>query len=69
MLRIRARACISCQEYIIISPDDPKNQELIKIFDQNHRGHPLVILDLNEVKDRYKIFKSPRAQDSTETTE
>lgn len=29
----------------------------------------LVILDLNEVKDQYKIFKGPRAQDSTETTE
>ena len=51
---IRARACIKCQEYVNIEPDDPKNQEIIKHFEGNHRGHTLITLDLDELKGQYK---------------
>jgi len=54
VLRIRARACLGCREYVIVEPTDPKNQELIKIFDGNHRGHALITLDLDEVKGQFK---------------
>ena len=54
MLITRARACIKCREYVIIEPNDPENQELIKIFEGNHRGHNLVALDINEVKEQYQ---------------
>ena len=63
MLRIRARACIKCREYVIIHPNDPENQNLIKLFELNHKGHTLITLDLNEVKDQYKNF-----EDSDKTT-
>ena len=54
---IMARACIKCREYLIIEPNDPKNQELIKIFEGNHKGHNLVTLDLDEVKEQYTEIK------------
>jgi len=63
VLRIRARACIKCREYVIIHPNDPENQNLIKLFELNHKGHTLITLDLNEVKDQYKNF-----EDSDKTT-
>ena len=50
---VRARACIRCREYIIIRPIDPSYQELERVFEVDHRGHNLVTLDLNEVKDSY----------------
>lgn len=67
MLRIRARACIKCREYIIIETNDPKNQEFIKRFEGNHRGHTLIALDLDEVKGQYKNFEGVESQDITET--
>ena len=56
MLYIRARACIKCREYVIIHPDDPKNQEMIHIFEGKHRGHTLITLDLDEVKGQYTNY-------------
>ena len=60
MFKIRARACIKCREYVIIGPNDPKNQELIKTFDGNHRGHTLITLDIDEVKGQYNEFHIPK---------
>ncbi len=57
VLKIRVRACIKCQEYAHIYPNDPENQNLLKVFESNHRGHTLITLDLDEVKDQYKNFK------------
>ena len=54
---IMARACIKCREYVMIEPNDPKNQVLIKSFEDTHKGHNLVTLDLDEVKDQYKELK------------
>lgn len=52
---MRARACIRCREYILLHPEVP-NQMLERVFEKNHRGHNLVTLELDEVKDKYKIF-------------
>ena len=65
MLRIRARACIKCREYVNIHPNDPENQNLIKLFELNHKGHTLITLDLNEVKDQYKNFEIKEDSDKT----
>jgi len=53
---VRARACIKCREYIIIHVDESKNMENIKVFDGKHRGHTLITLDLDEVKDTYSVY-------------
>ncbi len=57
MKKIRARACIKCREYVKIQPDDPKNQERIKLFEKNHKGHTLITLEIDEVRDQYKEVK------------
>lgn len=57
MIKIRVCACIKCREYVKIQPDDPKNQELIKLFEGNHKGHTLITLDIDEVKDQYKELR------------
>jgi len=57
VLKIRARACIKCREYIIIHPNNPENQNLIRLFEVNHKGHTLITLDFNEVKDQYKKYE------------
>ena len=53
-IMVMARACIKCREYVIIEPNDPKNQISIKQFEGEHKGHNLVTLDLEEVKVQYK---------------
>jgi len=63
VLKIRARACIKCREYVNIYPNDPENQNLIKIFETNHLGHTLITLDLDEVKDQYKNFERKEDQE------
>ncbi len=66
MFKIRARACIKCREYVIIHPNNPENQTFIKLFEVNHKGHTLITLDLDEVKDQYKNFESK--EDSNKST-
>lgn len=56
-IMIMARACIKCREYVIIEPNDPKNQVSIKRFEGNHKGHNLVTLGLDEVEGTYKEFE------------
>ena len=55
---IMARACIKCREYVIIEPNNPKNQESIKVFEGNHKGHNLVSLNIDEIIGQYKEIKS-----------
>ncbi len=50
----------------MIHPNNPENQNLIKLFEGNHKGHTLITLDLDEVKDQYKNFESK--EDSDEST-
>ena len=52
--RGRARACIKCSEYAILSLNDPENQKFIKKFEQNHKGHTIITVDLSEIKDSYR---------------
>ena len=55
MLTTRVRACIKCREYIIIHPNNPANQVHVKKFNLIHTAHPLVTLDINEVKKQFKF--------------
>jgi len=61
---LRSRACIRCKKYVIIQPNDPNNQKLIKMFESNHQGHNLVTLDLNEVKGIYEKIESVEEENS-----
>ena len=40
---------------------DPINQSQIKFFDTMHRGHTLITVELNEVKEDYEKVKYPVA--------
>jgi len=51
---IIVRACHKCREYVQINPADPNNQRLIRIFESDHAGHPIVSVALSEVKDYYE---------------
>lgn len=48
-----ARACIKCRVFVIIEPNDAENQVTIKLFEEIHKGHNLVTLDLEEVINQY----------------
>lgn len=58
-----------CREYAIIHPDNPANQEVIKLFEGKHRGHTVVTLDFNEVKGTFKNFQQEKAEESSESTD
>ncbi|MBY8987862.1 MAG: hypothetical protein KGD61_05360 [Candidatus Lokiarchaeota archaeon] len=57
MLRIRVRACIKCRESAIFYPNYPGNQNLIRVYEINHKEYTLITLDIDEVKDQNKNFK------------
>ncbi|MBY8981578.1 MAG: hypothetical protein KGD57_01405 [Candidatus Lokiarchaeota archaeon] len=56
-LDMRARACLKCREYVLIHPDNPKSINRVSQFEKVHRGHTLIISDINEIKDQFTIFK------------
>lgn len=51
---MRVRACTGCRKYIIIRPDNLKNEKKVKEFEKSHKGHTLVSLDLKEVEGNYE---------------
>jgi hypothetical protein len=54
---MRARACIKCKEYVVIHPNNPQNQIKIDLFERKHHLHTLIIVDIDEIKDQYQVFK------------
>ena len=51
---MRARACLKCKEYVLIHPNNPINQNIIKEFELTHMRHVLITVNLTEIKDQYK---------------
>jgi len=49
-----AKACLKCKEYVSIIPHDVENQRLIEIFDKNHKGHTLVVINFEEIRESFK---------------
>ena len=66
---MRCRACMKCREYAIIHPENPANQEVIKLFEGKHRGHTVVTLDYNEVAGSFTNFQKEKTQESPESEE
>ena len=60
---------MKCREYVLIHPEDPVNQEVVKVFEGKHRGHTVVTLDFNEVKGTFKNFQEEKAEESEESSE
>jgi hypothetical protein len=58
-----------CREYAIIHPENPANQEVIKLFEGKHRGHTVVTLDFNEVKGTFKNFQEKKAEETEDSSE
>lgn len=51
----------------MIHPNNPINQETIKVFEGKHRTHTLITLDLEEVKGQYTNFESPKSSEEEES--
>ena len=51
---MRARACIKCKKYVLISPNNLISQLIVKSFEKKHMRHNLVTLDLKEVLKLYR---------------
>ena len=62
---MRARACIKCKEYVVIHANNPQNQIKIDLFERKHHLHTLIIVDLEEIKDQYQVFKNNGAANSS----
>ncbi len=60
---------MKCREYAIIHPENPANQEVVKLFEGKHRGHTVVTLDFNEVKGTFKNFQEQKTEESEEPSE
>lgn len=50
---MRARACINCKEYVIIHPNNPVSQNLVKNFELTHSRHNLMIVNFDEIRGLY----------------
>jgi hypothetical protein len=46
----RVKACFDCHEYCVISVDDYKAIEKLKLFEGRHRGHRTQVVNLNEIQ-------------------
>lgn len=52
------RACLKCQEYVIIHPDNYLSTQRVSQFEADHSRHTVVTMDLNEVKGVYKNIEN-----------
>ncbi len=56
VLTLRVRACTKCEEYVVIHPNNPVSQIFGSNFEEFHKDHPLITIDLNEVKEKYDKY-------------
>ena len=53
----RAKICSKCMEFLILFPYDEANERMEGKFDERHRNHMTVIIDIHELNlDQYKRF-------------
>ena len=51
---------------MIIHANNPLNQNKIVLFERKHHLHSLITIKLDEIKDRYQIFKNNGSNSSSE---
>jgi len=56
VLKIIAKACIKCQEFIMIHPNNLVSQQIEKEFEIKHSQHTMVCMDLDEIKGIYHKY-------------
>lgn len=49
----RVRVCFRCKEFVRIIEKDPKNLNLLNLFDRQHAEHPLQIVNITELDNSY----------------
>ena len=49
MSQTRVKFCFKCKQYIIIRENDFRNTKDINMFDKSHAGHPIQIVNEEEV--------------------
>jgi len=52
------RACLKCQQYVTIHPDNYLSTQRVNQFEADHSKHTVVTMDLNEVKGVYKNIEN-----------
>ncbi|MFX1590835.1 MAG: hypothetical protein ACFFC1_22095 [Promethearchaeota archaeon] len=58
MIYIRLKVCFKCREYITLLADDFLNNKNIAHFDSVHSGHPVQIVNKEELEDITQWKKS-----------
>jgi len=54
----KCKICHTCMEYVLIFPDNYASQLLVAEFDAKHRGHAVVISNVNDTDLKmYRMFK------------
>ena len=53
---MRARACLKCKEYVLIHPNNPVSQNMVREFELTHPRHNLMTVNLAEIKEQYKRY-------------
>lgn len=54
---MKVKACLRCKHYVVIK-EGYKAQQAIKLFEKDHAGHNMAILDYNEVKNKAAGYES-----------
>lgn len=47
---MRFKVCLQCRDFFCIFCNSPDNQKNIKIFEEIHQGHTLVIMDKKDLR-------------------
>lgn len=50
---MRIRVCHMCKEYVLIFPENPFSERVVKAFEFLHNGHTIVTMDIKEIDSSY----------------
>ena len=54
---VRVKVCFLCKEFVRIIETDPKNLNLLNLFERRHAEHPLQVVNRIELDESYhEIF-------------
>jgi len=50
----RVKVCFLCKVFVRIIEKDPKNLNLLNLFDRQHAEHPLQVVNITELDENYR---------------
>lgn len=59
---MRVKCCFTCRVYMPIIEDNPKNLAMLNLFDSRHSGHPVQVVNKEEL-DNIEAWEKPYRYD------